>query len=88
MTWSTAPFDWEARQHSDVRRRTEEREEQLSRFAARARDSADRDHPEPPDPMRTNSPTPSRSIDSNGLCGSTWCSRYSPRNFPSASSRE
>ena len=53
MTWSTAPFDWEARQHSEVRRRTEEREEQLSRFAARSRESADRDHPEPPDPMRT-----------------------------------
>ena len=53
MTWSTAPFDWEARAHPEVRRRTEEREEQLSRFAARSRESADRDHPEPPDPMRT-----------------------------------
>ena len=47
------PFDWEARSHSEVRQRTEEREESFSKFAARSRDSADRDHPEPPDPMRT-----------------------------------
>src|SRR5919205_1404316 len=47
------PFDWEARAHPEVRRRTEEREEQLSKFAARSRESADRDFPEEPDPMRT-----------------------------------
>ena len=49
----TSPFDWAARAHPEVRRRTEEREERLSRFAARSRESADRDRPEPPDPMRT-----------------------------------
>src|SRR5213080_1749655 len=48
-----SPFDWAARSHPDVRRRTEEREEQLSKFAARSRESADRDRPEEPDPMRT-----------------------------------
>src|SRR5438270_13276576 len=48
-----SPFDWAARSHPDVRRRTEEREEQLSRFAARSRESPDRDYPEEPDPMRT-----------------------------------
>jgi len=46
-------FDWTARSHPEVRRRTEEREEQLSKFAARSRESPDRDHPEEPDPMRT-----------------------------------
>jgi dGTPase len=50
---SVSPFDWEARAHPVVRQRTEEREELLSRFACRSRDSADRDRPEPPDPMRT-----------------------------------
>jgi dGTPase len=49
----TDPFDWTARSHPEVRRRTEEREELLSKFAARSRDSADRDHPEEADPMRT-----------------------------------
>src|SRR5260221_526911 len=47
------PFDWSARSHPEVRQRTEEREEQLSKFAARSRESPDRDHPEEPDPMRT-----------------------------------
>jgi dGTPase len=47
------PFDWTARSHPEVRRRTEEREELLSKFAARARESADRDFPEEADPMRT-----------------------------------
>jgi dGTPase len=47
------PFDWTARSHPQVRQRTEDREEQLSKFAARSRESADRDHPEEPDPMRT-----------------------------------
>src|SRR5215216_4772020 len=47
------PFDWEARSHPAVRQRTEQREELLSKFASRSRDSADRDHPELPDPMRT-----------------------------------
>src|ERR671934_2762274 len=46
-------FDWAARSHPEVRRRTEEREEQLSKFAARSRESPDRDYPEEPDPMRT-----------------------------------
>jgi len=46
------PFDWEARSHPAVRQRTEEREELLSKFAIRSRDSRDRDRPEPPDPMR------------------------------------
>jgi dGTPase len=50
---SASPFDWTARSHPEVRRRTEEREEQLSTFAARSRESPDRDHPEEPDPMRT-----------------------------------
>src|SRR5919199_1881444 len=50
---SASPFDWIARSHPEVRRRTEEREEQLSKFAARSRESADRDRPEPLDPMRT-----------------------------------
>jgi dGTPase len=48
-----SPFDWQGRSHPVVRERLERREEQLSRFAARARDSADRDRPEPPDPHRT-----------------------------------
>jgi dGTPase len=48
-----AAFDWPARSHPRVRERLEQREELLSRFAARARLSADRDHPEPPDPHRT-----------------------------------
>jgi dGTPase len=47
------PFDWNARSHPEVRQRTEEREELFSRFAARSRESADRDRPEEPDPMRT-----------------------------------
>jgi dGTPase len=47
------PFDWTARSHPEVRQRTEAREEQLSKFAARSRESADRDHSEEPDPMRT-----------------------------------
>jgi len=47
------PFDWEARAHPEVRRRTEEREESFSRFAVRSRDSRDRDRAEPTDPMRT-----------------------------------
>jgi dGTPase len=46
-------FDWSARSHPEVRERTEQREEQLSRFAARSRESPDRDHPEDPDPMRS-----------------------------------
>ncbi|MBV9359390.1 MAG: dNTP triphosphohydrolase, partial [Chloroflexi bacterium] len=46
-------FDWPARSHPRVRERLEQREELLSRFAARARTSADRDRPEPPDPHRT-----------------------------------
>jgi dGTPase len=46
-------FDWVGRSHPEVRRRTEEREEQLSKFAARSRESADRDFPEEADPMRT-----------------------------------
>src|SRR5438552_3839101 len=50
---SAPAFDWTARAHPEVRRRTEEREEQLSKFAARSRESPDRDHPEEPDPMRT-----------------------------------
>jgi dGTPase len=55
MTSSTevSPFDWEARAHPAVLQRTEDREEQLSKFAARSRESRDRDRPEPPDPMRT-----------------------------------
>src|SRR5919197_304113 len=47
------PFDWTARSHPEVRARTEEREELLSKFATKSRESADRDQPEPPDPMRT-----------------------------------
>jgi dGTPase len=47
------PFDWNARSHPEVRQRTEEREELFSKFAARSRESADRDRPEEPDPMRT-----------------------------------
>jgi dGTPase len=47
------PFDWQARSHPEVRRRTEDREELFSKFASRARESADRDHPEEADPMRT-----------------------------------
>src|ERR687886_2575401 len=50
---SASPFDWTARSHPEVRRRTEQREASLSRFASRSRDSRDRDPPEPPDPMRT-----------------------------------
>src|ERR1043166_579114 len=50
---SASPFDWTARSHPEVRARTEEREELLSKFAARSRESADRDYPEDPDPMRT-----------------------------------
>jgi len=49
---TSSPFDWVARSHPEVRARTEQREELLSRFAARSRE-ADRDHPEEPDPMRT-----------------------------------
>src|SRR5437588_11902391 len=48
-----SPFDWAARSHPDVRERTEQREELLSKFAARSRESPDRDHAEDPDPMRT-----------------------------------
>jgi dGTPase len=48
-----SPFDWTARAHPEVRARTEQREELLSKFAARSRESPDRDHPEDPDPMRT-----------------------------------
>lgn len=47
------PFDWAARSHPEVRRRTEEREERLSKFAARSHESPDRDRPEEPDPMRS-----------------------------------
>jgi dGTPase len=47
------PFDWTARSHPEVRKRTEDREEQLSKFASRSRESADRDYPEEADPMRT-----------------------------------
>jgi dGTPase len=47
------PFDWNARSHPEVRQRTEAREELFSKFAARSRESADRDRPEEPDPMRT-----------------------------------
>jgi dGTPase len=47
------PFDWAARSHPEVRHRTEAREELLSKFAARSRESPDRDRPEEPDPMRT-----------------------------------
>jgi dGTPase len=46
-------FDWPARSHPRVRERLEQREELLSRFAARARASAGRDRAEPPDPHRT-----------------------------------
>src|SRR3954451_16215531 len=49
----SAPFDRTGRSHPEVRRRTEEREELLSTFAVRSRDSRDRDRAEPPDPMRT-----------------------------------
>ena len=37
------PFDWEARAHPEVRRRTEEREELLASSPSRSRDSRDRD---------------------------------------------
>src|SRR4051794_33848136 len=47
------PFDWQARSHPEVRQRTEDREESFSKFASRARESADRDFPEEADPMRT-----------------------------------
>jgi dGTPase len=47
------PFDWAARSHPEVRARTEQREELLSKFAARSRESPDRDRPEESDPMRT-----------------------------------
>src|ERR687887_1685522 len=50
---SGSAFDWTARAHPQVRQRTEEREEHLSKFAARSRESPDRDHPEDPDPMRS-----------------------------------
>jgi dGTPase len=50
---SGSAFDWTARAHAQVRQRTEEREEHLSKFAARSRESPDRDHPEDPDPMRS-----------------------------------
>lgn len=46
-------FDWAARSHPEVRQRTEDREELLSKFAARSRESPDRDRPEEPDLMRT-----------------------------------
>src|SRR5438105_6168688 len=46
-------FDWLARSHPEVRERTEQREEQLSKFAARSREMPDRERPEDPDPMRT-----------------------------------
>src|SRR5947208_8279187 len=46
-------FDWQARSHPEVRERTEQREELLSRFAARSRYRPDRDYPEDPDPRRT-----------------------------------
>src|SRR5579871_2545874 len=48
-----SPFDWTARSHPEVRARTEQREELLSKFAARSRESPDRDRAEEPDPMRT-----------------------------------
>src|SRR5437660_2724816 len=48
-----SPFDWQARSHPEVRERTEQREELLSKFAARSRESPDRDRAEDPDPMRT-----------------------------------
>jgi dGTPase len=50
---TASPFDWAARSHPEVRARTEQREELLSKFAARSRESPDRDFPEEADPMRT-----------------------------------
>jgi dGTPase len=50
---SVSPFDWQRRAHPEVRERTEQREELLSKFAARSRDSRGRDRPETLDPMRT-----------------------------------
>jgi dGTPase len=47
------PFDWAARSHPEVCERIQQREELLSRFAARSRYSGGRDQPEPEDPMRT-----------------------------------
>ncbi len=49
----SSPFAWAERAHPSIRQRLEEREEGLSRFAARSRDSRDRDRPEPPEPHRT-----------------------------------
>src|SRR5919199_5195848 len=53
MSAPRSPFDWAARSHPEVRARTEEREELLSKFAARSRESPDRDFPEEADPMGT-----------------------------------
>lgn len=50
---AAGPFDWAARAHPEVRLRLEEREAQLSRFAAQSRLSLGRNRPEEPDPMRT-----------------------------------
>jgi dGTPase len=53
QTAASDPFDWRARSHTEVRERTEAREELLSKFAARSSATRGRDRPEPPDPMRT-----------------------------------
>ena len=47
-----APFDWAARAHPEVKERLLDREESLSKFAARSV-VARRDREEPEDPMRT-----------------------------------
>ncbi|MBI2756237.1 MAG: deoxyguanosinetriphosphate triphosphohydrolase [Chloroflexi bacterium] len=48
-----SPFDWEARSHPEVCERLLAREEQLSKFAAKARNSRGRQRPDVEDPMRT-----------------------------------
>jgi dGTPase len=52
MLTETSVFDWTARSHPEVKKRLLEREESLSKFAARSID-ARRDQDEPEDPMRT-----------------------------------
>ncbi len=47
------PFDWTSRSHPEVRERLQRREDELSRFAARSRETQGRDRPEADDPMRT-----------------------------------
>ncbi len=50
---ASSSFDWAARSHPEVRARLEQRELQLSKFAARSPTRAGRDQPEADDPMRT-----------------------------------